>query len=238
MATRIQDLDRQIPIVDEHGLPTPFFMQFLQQRGIGQTDQGQQIIDIEDQVEVVVVGLDDLEHRNINTSAPLSGGGDLSADRTISHDNSGVTPGTYGDATHVPQIVVDAKGHLTSVTDIPISGGGGGGSNTLVSAHIDCSTPSTPVITGGVNAASITKTGTGLYRIVFTTPIVITMAGFNGGGRWGSNATRDLIIVGIERSTGNDLTTTYVDLSTMSGANGGYFDCDGWFSFTIYDATI
>jgi hypothetical protein len=40
--------------------------------------------------------------------------------------NTAVTPGTYGDATNSPQLTVDAKGRITSVVDVPISGGGGG----------------------------------------------------------------------------------------------------------------
>lgn len=42
---------------------------------------------------------------------------------------SGVTPGTYGDATHVGQFVVDASGLITSAVDVPITGGGGGGTS-------------------------------------------------------------------------------------------------------------
>ncbi|SFF65381.1 hypothetical protein SAMN04488541_11201, partial [Thermoflexibacter ruber] len=38
---------------------------------------------------------------------------------------TGVTAGTYGGATGVPQITVDNKGRITSITVIPISGSGG-----------------------------------------------------------------------------------------------------------------
>lgn len=39
--------------------------------------------------------------------------------------DSGVTAGTYGDATHVAQVTVNAKGIVTSASDVAISGGGG-----------------------------------------------------------------------------------------------------------------
>lgn len=42
----------------------------------------------------------------------------------ISHAASGVAAATYGDATHVPQVAVDAKGHVTGVTNVAITGGG------------------------------------------------------------------------------------------------------------------
>lgn len=45
---------------------------------------------------------------------------------TISHDDSGVTPGTYGDSGNVAVVTVDAQGHVTDVTEAAISGGGGG----------------------------------------------------------------------------------------------------------------
>jgi len=36
---------------------------------------------------------------------------------------TGVTPGTYGDATHVARVTVDAKGRLTAATEVAITGG-------------------------------------------------------------------------------------------------------------------
>lgn len=62
---------------------------------------------------------------NITTTAPISGGGSIIDLDPISHNDSGVTPGTYGDGSNVPQVTVDAKGHVDSVTLVPITGGGG-----------------------------------------------------------------------------------------------------------------
>ena len=39
-----------------------------------------------------------------------------------------VSSGTYGDASNVAQIVVDANGRITGISEVTISGGGGGGS--------------------------------------------------------------------------------------------------------------
>ena len=57
----------------------------------------------------------------ITAGTGLSGGGDLSADRTIDIENTGVTAATYGSASQVPVIAVNAQGQATSVTDTTIS---------------------------------------------------------------------------------------------------------------------
>jgi hypothetical protein len=53
------------------------------------------------------------------------------------------TPGTFGDSSHTLQVVVDAKGRITSLTPLTITGGGGGGaiaSGTLATLPVSCST--------------------------------------------------------------------------------------------------
>jgi hypothetical protein len=66
------------------------------------------------------------ESRIVATGEGLVGGGNLSADRLlyiptggISYEllaNSGVTPQTVGDATHIPVLTVDDKGRVTAIT--------------------------------------------------------------------------------------------------------------------------
>jgi hypothetical protein len=55
----------------------------------------------------------------VTASAPISSSGGTTPN--ISHDASGVTPGTYGDANNIPQLVIDVTGHVDSAVDIPIT---------------------------------------------------------------------------------------------------------------------
>lgn len=50
--------------------------------------------------------------------------------------NTAVVAGTYGDATHVARVVIDAKGRITGVTEVVIAGGGGGGSGTVTNTGV------------------------------------------------------------------------------------------------------
>jgi len=60
-----------------------------------------------------------IDHSTVSISAGngLTGGGDLTATRTISMPNVG-TAGTYGSATEYPVITTDAQGRVTTVTTI------------------------------------------------------------------------------------------------------------------------
>jgi len=62
-----------------------------------------------------------LSSTTVSAGSGLTGGGDLSTNRTISLDTSGVTASTYGDATHVSQIAFDAFGRATSASSVAIS---------------------------------------------------------------------------------------------------------------------
>jgi predicted double-glycine peptidase len=53
----------------------------------------------------------------------LSGGGDITASRTIDLEDTAVTPGTYGSASVYPVITVDQQGRLTNVTTQAVPGG-------------------------------------------------------------------------------------------------------------------
>lgn len=62
----------------------------------------------------------------------LGGGGDLTASVTISISASGVTAGSYGDATSVAQVTFNALGQATTATSVPISFPASGGGTAIV----------------------------------------------------------------------------------------------------------
>ena len=59
--------------------------------------------------------------RTITAGTGLSGGGDLSANRTLAIANTGVTATTYGSASSVPVVAVNAQGQITSATNTAIA---------------------------------------------------------------------------------------------------------------------
>lgn len=51
----------------------------------------------------------------------LSGGGQLNANVSVALANTAVTPGTYGSASQVSQVTVDAQGRITNAANVIIS---------------------------------------------------------------------------------------------------------------------
>ncbi len=97
--------------------------------------------------------------RTIATGTGLTGGGDLSANRTLSLATSGVSAGTY----NAPTFVVDEYGRITSVSN---SG------NSLVRARGTLNTTGNTWETGSVNlSASVTNSTTGTFVFSFSSAL-------------------------------------------------------------------
>jgi hypothetical protein len=129
MAVNLQNLDQRFPIVDpETGQPSDYFMRLLR----GQTGT---LSDITGDLET---DLANLIGRDINTGFGLSGGGDLSADRTLSlGDPALVDPSAdrilfWDDSEGQLRWLEPGSNLSITGTVLNASGGGGGGGGTLL----------------------------------------------------------------------------------------------------------
>ena len=58
---------------------------------------------------------------NVIAGTGLAGGGALTANVTLDLTNTAVTPGSYGSATQVSQVTIDAQGRVTSAANVSIA---------------------------------------------------------------------------------------------------------------------
>lgn len=125
-----------------------------------------------------------INHSSVSISAGtgLTGGGDITTNRTISMPNVG-TAGTYGDSGNFPIITTDAQGRVTGVTTQAI-----GGTPINLTATGAVSTTSNTFSTVG---SMTTTPAAGTYLVFFTASANITND---------SNGDFSLFINGTERS--------------------------------------
>ena len=93
-----------------------------------------------------------LAARKLIAGTGLAGGGDLSADRTLSLADTAVAAGNYGSATTAPTFTVDAQGRLTaanSVTITPAWGSITGKPTTLAGYGITDAAPAARKVSAG-----------------------------------------------------------------------------------------
>ena len=110
-------------------------------------------------------------------------------DNKISHNTSGATAGTYGDATHVAQITVDDYGHVTSAT--------------------------TAVITQPNAGLTVQANGTSVVKYTPNTP---TTVNFKSGFMMGVTTVGDAITYAVTQTyDGGNATGTTADVLILDG---------------------
>ena len=203
-----QPLIDRVPIVGADGLPTPYFIRLLKQRGLAVDDkitaeQAEELIDLWS------------ANRDIIAGVGLDGGGTLASDVTIDLADTAVTPGVYGDATHSAQITVDQQGRITTATEVPISGGGGGGGYPYEVA------PTLPVSTDFTlqNGGSATVTDSS-YGMLLDSPAgssQIRFLNYTGGGALPSTWIMTMRSEGINPFNNNSYNSCFIMRNSGTG---------------------
>ena len=166
--------------------------------------------------------------RTITAGTGLTGGGDLSANRTLAIATTGVSAATYGSASIVPVIAVNTQGQITSATNTTIAI-----ANTQVSGLGTMSTQNANAVavTGGtINGTTIgaTTASSGAFTVLSTSNTTSTTPtlSFNGSN---SNMASGAIVSGsylqnlLQNKSGTANASTNYVLSNDLGTDSTYY---------------
>jgi hypothetical protein len=109
---------------------------------------------------------------------------------TIDLDNTTVAAGTYGNASNVAQITVDAQGRITNATDVAISAGGGGGFPSAVTAQ------TLAALSAAVDTLYTVTTSSTYPDIIVTLPTAASNSGKIIGVKYvAQNSVNDTVLI-------------------------------------------
>ena len=139
--------------------------------------------------------------------------------------STGVTPGTYGNATYIPQITVDAKGRITSVTPIQTSASASQATITLSGDVTGTGTGTVPATLATVNSNvgtynTVTVNAKGLvtgatnqaYASIDTLDMVVSR---------GATTVTPIIITSNQAATSGLVSSVYTNLTGALQVTGG-----------------
>lgn len=155
-----------------------------------------------------------IDHSTVNITAGtgLTGGGDITATRTISMPNVG-TAGTFGNATQYPVITTDAQGRVSAVTLQAVPGGA------LTAKTSSVLTNNSNVTLTNIPQLSITLAANTTYRIGYSL-IMQSVATTTGVAvSFGGGTTLISSIAGYVETSINTTTTNRLNFISATAAN-------------------
>ena len=183
---------------------------------------------------------------NVLAGTGLSGGGALTGNVTLNLANTAVTAGTYGNATFVSQITVDAQGRITSASNVAIAAGGNG---TVTNVSTGTGLTGGPITTTGTISLANTSVTTGSYggaNVVATFTVDqqgrLTAAANTAISLQNSNLANSTITLGNATLTLGSTTSSVGNLTltnvTANGVSQAYVAKTAAYTATATDGTI
>ena len=166
--------------------------------------------------------------RTITAGTGLTGGGDLSANRTLAISTTGVSAATYGSASIVPVIAVNTQGQITSATNttIAIANTQVSGLGTMSTQNANAVAVTGGTINGTTIGATTASTGAFTYLSTSTTTNTTPTLSFNGSN---SNIASGATVSGsylqnlLQNKSGTAGASTNYVLSNDLGTDSTYY---------------